>query len=92
MSSADDNLFPEVDKIISLLSAEAQQEIVVLAIPSHDKSNKPLKDQSEWASAALKVFADLYRGATAFGFKTEGEETGPIKGIFKTDDGPLLSG
>ena len=41
----------------------------MLIIPSHykeGKKDKPLKDQEVWAGAAMDLFADLYRGATAF--------------------------
>jgi hypothetical protein len=76
-------LFPEVNKIISLLSSEAPQETVILVIPSHDRKNKELNDVrvKEWASQAMRLFADLYVGATAF-------ET--FKGIYKTEDGEYL--
>jgi hypothetical protein len=37
-----------------------------LIIPSHEKDDKPLKDQDMWAAQAMELFADLYGGATAF--------------------------
>src|SRR5688572_8785240 len=76
-------LFPEVRQIIALLSQEASQELVILVVPSHDRLNAELGEarQAEWASATLHLFADLYRGATAF--RT-------FKGIYKTDDGQYL--
>src|SRR5437016_5897293 len=77
------SLFPEVGKITSLLRSEAKQELVILVIPSHDNRNRELGVvvMTQWASNALELFADLYRGATAF--KT-------FKGVFKTDDGQYL--
>lgn len=82
-SSGQGGLFPEVNEIIALLSAESPQETVIIVIPSHDKKNKELGevDMKEWASAAMELFADLYVGATAF-------QT--FKGIYKTDDGQYL--
>lgn len=77
------DLFEEVERIISLLSADEKQELVILAIPSHDKKNRALDELKvkERASSALDLFADLYHGATAF-------ET--FAGIYKTDDGTYL--
>jgi hypothetical protein len=76
------SLFPEVEKIIALLSSEPQ-ELVILAIPSHDRKNQPLDDLTvkERASSAMDLFADLYEGATAF-------ET--FQGIYKTEEGEYL--
>lgn len=78
MSSA--ALFPEVDQILSLLDREAEQDMVVLVVPSHDKGNEELKDQDQWAAAAEEVFANLYGGATSF--MTHG-------GIFKDEHGTI---
>jgi len=77
-------LFPEVDKIIALLSEEPTQDLVILVIPSHDRKNTPLGEArtGQWASQAAKLFADLYRGATAFR---------AFKGIWKDDDGTYLN-
>jgi hypothetical protein len=79
----DKGLFPEIDQIISLLASGGKQELVILVVPSHDRRNQPLGDArtGEWADAAMRLLADLYRGATAF--KT-------FKGIFKADDGTYL--
>ncbi|HEY8665695.1 MAG TPA: hypothetical protein VIL86_03475 [Tepidisphaeraceae bacterium] len=76
-------LFPETQEILAILSKESPQDIVVVAIPSHDRKNKPLAEAlvGEWASNAMQLLADLYRGATAY--KT-------FKGIFKTDEGHYL--
>lgn len=59
-------LFPEVEQIISIINKDERQDIVILIIPSHNRNDKPLKDQEAWAGAAMDLFADLYRGATAF--------------------------
>ncbi len=82
-ASGGGGLFPEVEQIIALLSSESQQELVILAVPSHDRANKLLNDVrvKEWASNAMSLFADLYGGATAF-------ET--FAGIYKTDAGEYL--
>ena len=69
-----------VQTIISTIHSEERQDIVILIIPSHDKHDKPLKDQDVWANAAMELFADLYTGATAF-------ET--FQGIYKDSDGKI---
>lgn len=84
MSKAKDpSLFPETNEIITVLSREADQDIVIVMVPSHDRKNKELSttETAEWASNAMRLLADLYGGATAF-------ET--YKGIFKTDEGHYL--
>jgi hypothetical protein len=76
-------LFPETYAIAALLSKESSQDLVVLVVPSHDRKDKALGDalMSEWASNAMKLLADLYRGATAYQ---------AAHGIFKTDEGHYL--
>ena len=82
MAKKDKLLFPAMEEIVATLSRDdIRQEVVILVIPSHDKKNIELKDQDFWATGALELFADLYRGATAF--KT-------FKGIYKTDEGDYL--
>jgi hypothetical protein len=75
------SLFPELDEIISVLRADTRQDLVVLIIPSHDRQDNELSNQEMWANAAMEMFADLYRGATAF--KT-------FAGIYKSADGKIL--
>ena len=75
------SLFPELDKIISVLKSDTRQDLVILLIPSHDSNEDPLPDQDRWAGAAMELFADLFRGATAF-------QT--FAGIYKCDDGRIL--
>lgn len=65
-SMAKKGLFPEVEQIISIINKDERQDLVILIIPSRDRNDKPLKDQEVWAGAAMDLFADLYRGATAF--------------------------
>ncbi len=60
------DLFPEIERIVSIINADERQDILILIIPSHDKHDKPLRDQEIWAGSAMDLFADLYRGATAF--------------------------
>jgi len=60
------DLFPEIERIISIINADERQDIVILIIPSQDKNDKPLRDQEMWAGSAMDLFADLYGGATAF--------------------------
>lgn len=75
------SLFPELDTIVGALHAGVAQDLVILIIPSHDKTGQPLSDQKLWAQTAMEVFAQLFRGATAF-------ET--FKGVYKCDDGTVL--
>jgi hypothetical protein len=82
-SMAEKELFPEVEQIISIINRDERQDIVILVIPSHykeGKADKPLKDQEIWAGNAMELFADLYRGGTAF-------QT--FKGIYKDTDGEV---
>jgi hypothetical protein len=69
------------EEIIATLRAGTRHDLVILAIPSHDRENKPLHDQDQWADGALELFSDLYEGATAF--KT-------FKGIYRSDSGKDL--
>jgi hypothetical protein len=73
-------LFPEVEQIISIINKDERQDLVILIIPSHDKNDKPLRDQEVWAGNAMDLFADLYTGATAF-------QT--FQGIYKDTDGKV---
>jgi len=59
-------LHSEVEKIISIINSGVRQDLVILIVPSHDKKDKLLKDQDMWAGNTMDLFADLYRGATAF--------------------------
>ncbi len=74
------DMFPETEHIISVILADQRQDIVILIIPSHDKNEKPLKDQEMWAGSAMDMFADLYGGATAF-------QT--FQGIYKDAEGKV---
>lgn len=77
----DKSLFPELDKIISVLRSDERQDLLILIIPSHDRQENELPDQEMWASAALDLLGDLFGGATAF--KT-------FAGVYKAEDGKLL--
>jgi hypothetical protein len=79
---SDESLFPEVEKIISVLQSSVRQDIVILFIPSHDKKKKEIKNQDVWAGEAMVLFKDLYRGATAFE---------AFAGIYLTDKGETLN-
>lgn len=76
-------LFQETRDIISLLSRDSPQDLVIIIVPSHDKKNKELPESltAEWSSGAMKLLADIYGGATAYDTHA---------GIFKTDDGHYL--
>lgn len=81
MPKKNPSLFPELNEIISVLRAETRQDLVVLIIPSHDRQDDKLNSQEMWANAAMDLFADLYRGATAFN---------AFAGIYKSEDGKIL--
>ena len=70
----------KAEEIISVINSEVRQDLVILIIPSHDKDEKPLKDQEMWAGQAMELFADLYGGATAFR---------ALAGIYKDSDGKV---
>jgi hypothetical protein len=55
--------------------------MIILIVPSHDKKNKKLNNQEQWAEGAMDLFADLFGGATAF-------ET--FAGIYKDWGGNIL--
>lgn len=58
-----------------------RHDLVILAIPSHDKNNKPLSTQEVWADSGMELFSELYGGATAF-------QT--WKGIYRSETGEDL--
>jgi hypothetical protein len=68
------------ERIISVLHARRRQTLIVLAIPSHNKTGNELNDQDRWANEALDLFAELYGGATAFA---------TFAGIYKDDSGNI---
>ncbi len=53
-------------QVIATLKAGIRHDLVILAIPSHDRKNKKISDQDQWADEALRLFSTLYGGATAF--------------------------
>lgn len=64
---AAESLFPEDrERIASILRSEVPQDLVVLIVPSHDKNEKKLKDQDQWAATALETITDLFGGGTSF--------------------------
>lgn len=71
----------EISDIQKRLQAGERHDLVILAIPSHDKNNKPLSNQEVWADGGMELFAELYGGATAFG---------TWKGIYRSESGENL--
>ena len=55
----------DAEQVISLLLSGERQDLLILIVPSHDRHEKPLRNQDEWANAALDLFGELYGGATA---------------------------
>ena len=74
-------LFPELDEITASILAENRQDLVGLFIPSHDKRQNELSNQEEWAYAAMQLFAELFRGATAFS---------TFAGVYRDGDGTII--
>lgn len=72
-----------VDGIVNDLRFDRADSIVMIGIPSHERTNAPLAQgkQSEYATAAMEKFADLFGGATALR---------SYKGIYKSDSGKYL--
>ncbi len=65
-------------EIKAALLDEHRDDVIMVFIPSHDRHNKELKNQDFWADAGLRLFGELYTGATVF--------TG-LRGIWRCDDG-----
>ena len=45
----------KAEEIISVINSEVRQDLVILIIPSHEKDDKPLKDQDMWAAQAMEL-------------------------------------
>ena len=56
-----------------------RHDLVILAIPSHDRHNKLLNQQELFTDEAMRLFADLYGGATA---------VTAYKGVYLSTEGP----
>lgn len=72
---------PDPSDVSAGLKAGLRHDLVILLIPSHDKNNKPLNNQAQWATEALELFSDLFGGATSF-------QT--FKGIYRSETGKDL--
>lgn len=72
-----------VDGIINDIRFDRADSIVMIGIPSHERTNARLAQgkQSEYATAAMEKFADLFGGATALR---------SYRGIYKSDNGKYL--
>jgi hypothetical protein len=64
-------------------------DCVILFIPSHARDKSPIKNQTGWASEALKLMGKLYGGATGFpnlaGIWRDDENQGKL-----LDDKPIM--
>jgi hypothetical protein len=56
----------DVERISKAIIDDERDDTVIIFIPSHDKDKKELPDRDQWATNALKLFGQLYGGATAF--------------------------
>ncbi len=62
-----ESLYNSVQEFVAGVLSEADPSItVVLAVPSRTRKEKPVKDQDQWADAALELFARLFQGATGY--------------------------
>ncbi|MGE5607723.1 MAG: hypothetical protein ACM359_00570 [Bacillota bacterium] len=73
--------YPETRQIVERLRFGRPHENLCLFVPSHTRDGKELESQAEWATKALKLFGDLFGGATAFKH---------LEGIFKPDDADAM--
>jgi hypothetical protein len=60
--------YPEIKEIRSRLKFGTANDVVILFVPSHDRNDHPVSDQHIWANNALKLFGELFGGATGFKF------------------------
>lgn len=67
----------QAKRLIAEIRNGQPHALVIIAVPSHDRRNKPLNNQELWADAALRIFSSLFGGATAF--RT-------FKGIYRSQD------
>ena len=59
-------LFEEEERCLNVVRFNEQRDLLSLFVPSHDKSQKAITDQSGWANQTCRLFCELYGGATAF--------------------------
>ncbi|MBI5763559.1 MAG: hypothetical protein HZA51_08560 [Planctomycetes bacterium] len=78
---AKQDTFDDVSDFIEAALSLTPDIPVVIAIPSHDRNDEPIKDQDQWASSALELFGTMFHGATAFSTHC---------GIFRDENGELL--
>ncbi len=69
------------EEIRATVLDERRDDIVIIFIPSHDRKQRKLNNQEFWAAGGLKLFCDLYGGATSFR---------AFRGVWKSDDGTDL--
>jgi hypothetical protein len=72
---------PDVQKMYAAIISDRSDDTIIMFIPSHDASQKPLTNQDVWAHNGLELFSRLYGGATAFT---------SLRGIWRTEDGTDL--
>ena len=58
--------YPELLAVKDRLEAGKPDELIAIFIPSHDRKDKELTDQSVWAGQGLRLFGEMYGGATSF--------------------------
>lgn len=76
-------LFRDTKDIIAMLDKEAEQDVVMIAVPSRDKLKRELgpAKMAEWAKIGMELVADLYGGGTSFEAHA---------GIYKSKSGEYL--
>lgn len=69
--------------ILTKLKNGERSDLIVLAIPSHDRDQRELgiSTRDLWTEQAMELFGELYGGATAFK---------NLKGVYRSDKNRLL--
>lgn len=63
----DDFIDSIVADVVDALEWDRSDDLIQIAVPSHEKDETPLgkQKQQEWAKKTMRLFADLFQGATA---------------------------
>jgi hypothetical protein len=59
-------LYDECQTILQELRFGSGHVLVVVIVPSNDRYNKPIENQSKWCDDGMNLLAQLFGGATAF--------------------------
>jgi hypothetical protein len=77
-----ETLYNTAEEFVAGVLGSADPSVtVVMAIPSHTRKRKEIKDQDQRADAALELFARLFTGATGY----------RALGTFRSKSGEILT-